>query len=189
MHDLEPFDRWTAQYSAALDPRSPYYGTKYHPTLCTHTIYNYYIHPQWDTIESSTLYVKVLWCDYDTHFVIIELLGEWNDILHNDIMLLKRNLIDLLLEQGIQKFLLLGENIMDFHADTDDYYQEWWDELEDGWVVGLNFRAHVAEEFKSARLTKYIWLEGGFGTVNWRKLTPIMLQQVIETLLSKYLNY
>ncbi len=56
---------------------------------CTQTIYNYYIHPQWDDFGSRTLYLKVLLADYDEQYVIIELFGEWNDAIENDIMNLK----------------------------------------------------------------------------------------------------
>ncbi len=36
------------------------------------------------------MYLKVLMADYDEHYAIIELIGEWNDAIENDIMELKR---------------------------------------------------------------------------------------------------
>ena len=54
--------------------------------------------------------------------------GEWNDTLHNDIMFFKRNVIDHLIGQGIRKFILLGENLLNFHGSRDDeYYEEWFE--------------------------------------------------------------
>jgi hypothetical protein len=44
--------------------------------------------------------MKQLFADYDDGYVIIELIGEWNDLLHNDIMLFKRNIIEHLMAQG-----------------------------------------------------------------------------------------
>ena len=60
-------------------------------------IYNFLLHPQWDEFGSLTLYLKVLYADYDKGFCIIELIGEWNDAIYNDIMILKREIIDLML--------------------------------------------------------------------------------------------
>ena len=37
----------------------------------TNTIYNFYIHPQWDDIGSETIYIKILFVDTYIDFVII----------------------------------------------------------------------------------------------------------------------
>jgi hypothetical protein len=60
---------------------------------------------------SETLYMKVLFVDYERGFCVIEFLGEWNDTINNDVMHLKRNVIDLMTGEGIHKFILIGENI------------------------------------------------------------------------------
>ena len=46
----------------------------------SNTVYNYYIHPQWDDIGSGTLYMKELYADYENGFAILEFIGEWNDV-------------------------------------------------------------------------------------------------------------
>src|SRR6185436_15460487 len=125
MHDIEPYFQWIDAYVAADDKRSPLYGRVYDEFEFTNTIYNYYIHPQWDEFGSSTLYLKILYVDYFDKTAIIELIGEWNDCLHNDIMFLKREVIDSLTYNGINKFVLIGENVLNFHAGDDDYYEEW----------------------------------------------------------------
>ena len=130
MHTIEPFYNWIEAYSASEDPRSPLYGAENNLMEFTNTIYGYYIHPQWDDIESETLFLKILFVDYDLGFAVIEFIGEWNDTLHNDIMQLKRNIIDPMVQEGIQKFILIGENVFNFHGSDDCYYEEWFEDVE-----------------------------------------------------------
>ena len=92
MHDIEPFHRWREYYVASEDERSPFYGRNYSEFHFSQKIYNYFIHPQWDHFGSATLYVKILYVDYERSYAIIELIGEWNDAIGNDIMFLKRDL-------------------------------------------------------------------------------------------------
>ena len=188
MHSIEPYYAWRHIYVASEDQLSPFHGRAYSEFEFSHAVYNYYIHPQWDEIGSSTLYVKLLFADYEHGYCIIELMGEWNDLLHNDIMELKRNLIDVLTVNGITKFILIGENIMNMHSDSNDYYQEWFDEIEDGWIVGLNFRAHVIPEFENARIDYYISFGGKFDEFNWRAYRPDQLFDQIDKLMMKRLN-
>ncbi len=60
---------------------------------------------------------------------MLEFIGEWNDCLFNDIMLLKREVIDPLTAAGVSKFVLIGENVLNFHHSDDAYYEEWFDEV------------------------------------------------------------
>ena len=94
MQELEPFYNWRHLYQAENDERSPFFGREYSELYYTNTIYNFYIHPQWDEFGSNTLFLKVLYCDYDNQVAIIEFIGEWNDAINNDIMSLKREVID-----------------------------------------------------------------------------------------------
>jgi hypothetical protein len=188
VHAIEPYYNWRHLYIASEDERSPFYGREYSEFEFTHAIYNYLIHPQWDDFGSATLFLKVLYADYDKHFCIIELIGEWNDVLYNDIGFLKRQLIDLLTEEGINRFLLIGENVLSFHAGDNDYYAEWFDDVEDGWIVGINFRQHVLEEFVSNRLDYFIAFGGGFNSFNWRSLQPLALYEKIESMVMKRLG-
>jgi len=187
MQDLEPFFRWRDEYSAARDKRSPFYGRTYSEFEFTDTIYNYYIHPQWDNIDSPTLYLKVLFADYDQHFAIIELIGEWNDAVHNDIMFLKRELIDEMVSEGIYYYILIGENVLNYHGDDDSYYEEWKEDLEEynGWVVLLNMQAHVIDEMRETRLDNYLHFGGIFNDINWRPHKPQRVFAAIEGVLSQ----
>jgi hypothetical protein len=188
MHDIEPFFRWSSLYSAARDSRSPFYGKENNEVYFEHVIYNHYIHPQWDDFGSQTLYMKLLYADYEQQYCIIELLGEWNDILYNDVMYLYRNIVESMLDEDIRHFILIGENVMDFHADTDDYYAEWFDNIEDGWIVGLNFRNHVVREFSDANIDQYISFGGRFDDYSWRKLHPEQLFSAISEQMMKRLT-
>jgi hypothetical protein len=170
MHELAPFEKWDSVYNPAEDERLPFFGTTYDGYELA--LYNHFIHPLWDFVGSETLYVKVLFVDYEQGFTIVELLGEWNDTLHNDIMHLKRNLIDVLLYEGVKKFLLIGENILNFHGAEDDYYQEWFDEVEDGWIVAMGFRDFVHVELKKFRLDYYLNWGGELEVENWRTYSP-----------------
>ena len=108
MHFVEPHFGWRGYYTAEDDPQSPFYGRVYSEFEFEHRIYNYVIHPQWDTIGSETLFIKILFIDYQDGYSIIELIGEWNDAIENDIMTLKRDIIDTLIHEGINKFILVA---------------------------------------------------------------------------------
>jgi hypothetical protein len=188
VHDIEPYYNWIHIYSAAEDELSPFYGREYSEFMFTHAVYNYLIHPQWDFFGSNTLYIKILYADYQDGFAIIELLGEWNDALYNDIMILKREVIELLQEEGIDKFILLGENVMNFHASDDSYYEEWFQESEEGWIAFVNFREHVLDEFRRARIDYFVNFGGELDELNWRKWSPRQLQERISGVLAKRLG-
>ena len=106
MQNIEPYYNWRHLYVAEEDRLSPFYGREYSEFEFSQTVYNYYIHPQWDEFGSRTLYMKILFADYEQHYAIIELLGEWNDAIENDIMTLRRDVTDLLYKTGIYKFTL-----------------------------------------------------------------------------------
>lgn len=189
MHTLEPYWKWREKYTAENDELSPFYGREYSELYFTDAIYDHYIHPQWDFIESPTLYVKIIFTDYDEAFSVIELIGEWNDVIHNDIMLFKREVIDFLLAEGINKFVLIGENLLNFHADDDSYYEEWFEELEaGGWIVPLNFREHVLEEMIANNIMSYFESNELFNDINWRKLEAEKLVDLIEEILVRRLG-
>lgn len=188
MHLLEPFYSWRKYYIASEDDRSPFYGRVYSEFEFTHAIYNYLIHPQWDDFGSETLYLKILFADYIKRFTIIEFLGEWNDTLYNDIMYLKREVIDPLVTNGIDKFILIGENILNFHSSDDSYYEEWFDDIEEGWIVGINFQNHVKKEFINENIDYYIAFSDEYDNLNWRSYFPQKLFDLIHLKMKKRLS-
>lgn len=184
MHDIEPYYDWRHRYIAAEDEQSPFFGTEYDEFSFTKRIYNYLIHPQWDEFGSPTLYLKVLYVDYDDQYAILELIGEWNDCLTNDIMHLKRNVIDPMLRSGITRFCLVCENVLNFHASDECYYEEWYEDVSDlgGWVALINTLRHVEQEMTEAQLQSYVNIGGPYTGVNWRSQKPKMLIRQLDSL-------
>ncbi len=188
MHEIEPYFKWRDDYIAAEDERSPFYDTQYNEFEYDKQIYNYLLHPQWDFFGSNTLYLKILFVDYDRRYAIIELIGEWNDAIDNDIMLLKREILESIMGEGIDKFILIGENILNFHSSDDCYYEEWFQEVEEGWIAGINFRPHVIDEFKTNNIDYYINFGGQLDDLNWRQLKPLQFFKKVEEQLMKRLG-
>jgi hypothetical protein len=187
MHDIEPFYNWRHIYVSEEDERSPFFGRVYSEFEFSQTIYNYYIHPQWDEFSSRTLYLKVLVADYEEKYAIIELIGEWNDAIENDIMSLKREVADKFMAEGIFKFILIGENVLNFHSSDKEYYVEWFDEVTDegGWIVCLNMPEQTQYDFTHAKLNRYIEL---MQIDNWRIYRPFHLFKKIDEEISKRLS-
>ena len=187
MQDIEPFYNWRHLYCAEDDDESPFFEREYSEFEYNQTLYNYYIHPQWDDFGSSTLYMKILFLDYEQGFTIIELFGEWNDAVENDIMTLRREITDILYKQGIKKYIFIGENVFNFHSSDDLYYEEWAEQLEDdnGWVVILNLPEQSKYDFLHARLHHYVTLQE---IVHWRTFMPDNLYIQVENTLQKRLE-
>lgn len=188
MHDIQPYHRWLNYYDPAADEVTPFFGKEYNYDLYSTEIYGYFIDPAWDYIGSETLYLKILYADYDRGYAIIEFIGEWNDAINNDIMHLKRNLIESLILNGINQFILIGENVFNFHGSDDCYYEEWFEEVDDGWIAAINFRDFVLEEFSNYNIDSYINFGGTLQINNWRTLKPLQLFEKVESLIQKRLT-
>lgn len=187
MHEIEPYFNWRHLYIADEDPKSPFSGRTYSEFEYSQTVYNFYIHPQWDDFGSSTLYIKILFADYENGFAIIEMIGEWNDAIENDIMTLKRDIIDQMIAHGIYKYILIGENVMNFHSSDDCYYEEWYEDVaeEGGWIVILSLAEQSLYDFKRAGIDRFIQ---NIDFPDWRPYTPMNLFTKIDNLQLKRLN-
>lgn len=179
MHEIEPFFNWRHLYTAEEDELSPFYGREHSEFEFSNTVYNYYIHPQWEEIGSRTLYVKEIFADYDLGFVILEMIGEWNDAVENDIMQLKREVLDPFIQKGLVKAILVTENVLNFHSGDADYYEEWWDDIKDegGWIVALNMPSQTQYDFQHSRIDKFIRM---IDIPAWRTFQPVHLFQAID---------
>ncbi len=185
MHLIEPYYHWRNLYIASEDDASPFYGREYSEFEFNQKVYNYYIHPQWDSIGSQTLFLKVLYTDYAFGYTIIEMIGEWNDAIENDIMTLKRDLIDEMIAVGVTQFLLIGENVLNFHSSDDCYYEEWIDDIEDGWVAMINFHEHVKTEMQHVGIDQYFIMGGEMEEIEWRTYLPHQLHAKVESVVSE----
>ncbi len=187
MHDIEPYHKWRDYYIASEDKQSPLYGRSYSEFEYSHKIYNYYIHPQWDDFGSQSMYLKVLFVDYEDGVACIELIGEWNDCLHNDIMFFKREIVDKMLRCEITKFIVFCDNVLVFHGDEDDYYEEWYQDVSDegGWVTFVNIQEHVMKEMEQSKLQYYVNMGPEYNNISWRRDTPDLSISLIKMLLNK----
>ncbi|MEI9956832.1 MAG: hypothetical protein WDM90_11135 [Ferruginibacter sp.] len=125
--------------------------------------------------------------DYEQNYAIIELIGEWNDAIENDIMTLRRDVTDILYAKGINKFIIIAENVLNFHSSDDSYYEEWREQVEEdgGWVVIIDMPQQSQYDFKKARLTNYIWL---MEFPQWRTLKPEIVFQQVDNWVMKLLE-
>jgi MFS superfamily sulfate permease-like transporter len=106
-------------------------------------------------------------------------MGEWNDAVENDIMELKREVLEKFMYEGIHKFILIAENVLNFHSSDSEYYQELYEETneENGWVVALNMPEQSQYDFRKAHLDRYIEL---IELENWRTYKPFHLFKKID---------
>jgi hypothetical protein len=188
MHNIQPYDRWLSLYDPALDARSPFHGKEYNYDVYSETIYGYYIDPAWDFMGSETLYIKLLFVDYRRDFAIIEFIGEWNDAINNDIMHLKRNVIELLAAEGINKYILIGENILNFHGSDDSYYEEWFEDVENGWIAAVSFPGFIRSELQKYNIDSYINMGGTLEIEKWRTLQPQIFFELVSQLIQRRLG-
>jgi hypothetical protein len=187
MHEIEPYFNWRHLYIAEEDNLSPFFGRQYSEFQFTQTVYNYYIHPQWDDFGSQTMYLKILFTDYEMSFAIIEFIGEWNDAIENDVMVLKREIIDPLIKLGINKYILIGENILNFHSSDECDYEEWYEDVveEGGWVAMLNMPEQSKYDFVNTRINRYVEL---IEFPEWRTYTPNNLFSKVDNYFMKKLG-
>ncbi len=132
------------------------------------------------------MYLKIIYVEYELNFAVIEMIGEWNDAIENDIMTLKREVIDEMIFQGITKFVLITENVLNFHSSDKEYYQEWFDEVTDqnGWIIALNMPDATQYDFRKKKLNYFIEL---MDIPDWRIYRPHHLYRLINEKIEKRL--
>ncbi|MEY2918656.1 MAG: hypothetical protein RIS73_2370, partial [Bacteroidota bacterium] len=105
----------------------------------------------------------------------------------NDIMTLRRDVTDILYTKGITKFIIVAENVLNFHSSDDSYYEEWREQLLDdgGWVAIINMPQQSQYDFIRTRLTNYIAL---MDFPQWRTLKPDIVFQQVDNWILKLLE-
>ena len=103
-------------------------------------------------------------------------------------MFLKREVIESMIGNGISKFILIGENVLNFHGSDDCYYEEWFQDVEDGWIAAINFRSHVMMEMERFNIDSYFITGGELDDFNWRIHNPIELLTRVEKIATRRLN-
>jgi hypothetical protein len=185
LHQIEPYYSWNKYYDSSADKLSPFEGKQYNYDQYSEEIYGYYIDPAWDFMGSETLYMKILFMDYEQGVAILEFIGEWNDAINNDIMHFKRNIVDHFNFYNINKYILFGENVFNFHGSDDCYYEEWYEDVEEreGWIAAINFRDFIIEEWKKYNVDAYLNFGGELEINNWRTLKPLTLFQKVDSII------
>ena len=86
------------------------------------------------------------------------------------------------------KFILIGENVLNFHSSDDSYYEEWYEDVSDkgGWIICLNMPEQTQYDFRRARLHHYIEL---IDFPQWRTLKPDLVFSQLDNILMKRLNF
>jgi hypothetical protein len=102
-------------------------------------------------------------------------------------MILKRDVIDKFEVEGINKFILIAENVLNFHSGDKDYYEEWYEEVSDenGWIVCLNMPESTQYDFKKSRINYFVEL---MDLGNWRTYKPFHLFKKIDGELGRRLH-
>jgi hypothetical protein len=103
-------------------------------------------------------------------------------------MRIKRDLVDEMIPEGIDKYILIGENILNFHADIQDYYDEWLEEVPDGWMAMINLRSHVIDELSNYGLDAYFLLGGKLDDLAWRTAHPRKLFEKVQSVVQRRLG-
>jgi hypothetical protein len=125
--------------------------------------------------------------DYEERYVIIEMIGEWNDAIENDVMRLKREVVDPFISNGINKFILITENVLNFHSSDDCYYEEWYEDIneENGWIISLNMPEATQHDFIKTRLNNYVHL---MNYDQWRTMKPEVLFNKLDNMMLRRLD-
>jgi hypothetical protein len=188
LHDIEPFYGWLQWYNQQMDPNSPFHEVEHNQFVFNRSINEIPAHPLWDEIGSESLLVKILFADYDEGYAIIELFGEWNDLFENDYKLFSENCLTFLIDAGISRFILVCENVFHTYLQSDDYYDALQDELGDeGWICLLRARPHVKEEMEHYGIAPYFYWSELLDELNWRKLRPEPLYELVADRIRKAL--
>ncbi len=187
MHQVEPFYGWEKHYQSSYDKYSPFYGEAYSEVYYDRQVYQYLAHPQWDEIGSESLLLKILFVDYDRSCAVIELFGVWNDLLTNDFRLLLDACLEPLLGNGVHKFILIMENVLNIYLDADDYYESFQEENDQGWICMLRAREHVLQEMKDNDITPYFFWSDQLDALPWRKMKPLELLSKVEEKMNMFL--
>ncbi len=189
LHDIEPFYGWLSLYSHDQDERSPFHNVDHNQFYYDRSVNHIPAHPLWDDFGSESLLLKILYADYGQGFAIIELFGEWNDLFDNDFKLLAENCLTYLVDEGIQKFILICENVFHIYLEQDDYYQAMQEELEeDGWLCVVRLREHVREEMEQYTVADYFYSSPLLDDIPWRKLKPLQLFALVQSRMPRLLD-
>jgi hypothetical protein len=77
---------------------------------------------------------------------------------------------------------------MNFHGSDDSYYEEWFEDVEDGWIAAVSFPEFIQDELKRFHVDTYINMGGTLQIDRWRTLQPHHLFDLVNGLIRRRLN-
>jgi hypothetical protein len=77
---------------------------------------------------------------------------------------------------------------MNFHGSDDCYYEEWFEEIEEGWIAAVSFPEFVQDEFRKYHIDNYINMGGWLQIEQWRTLQPLNFFELVSAVLHRRLN-
>jgi hypothetical protein len=100
----------------------------------------------------------------------------------------KREVIDRLIANGIRKFILVGENILNFHSSDDCYYEEWYEDVveDGGWMVILGLPEQSRYDFTRAGVDRYLMITE---LDEWRTYSAVNLFTRLDNQVIKRLGF
>jgi len=92
-----------------------------------------------------------------------------------------------MIAHGINKYILVAENVLNFHSSDDCYYEEWMEDIEEegGWVSIIGLPEQSRYDFTRAHIDRYVQL---IDLPDWRPFTPGNLFTKVDNLLVRRLN-
>ena len=93
------------------------------------------------------------------------------------------------MHEGIRKFILIGENVFNFHGADELYYEEWFEEVEEqGWIAAVCFPEFIQQEFRKYRIDQYVNMGGTLQLDQWRTVHPSKFCELVDQLIQRRLN-
>ena len=89
---------------------------------------------------------------------------------------------------GYQKVYFDRGECINFHSSDDCYYEEWIDDIENGWVACINFHEHVLFELNAVGIDQYFIYGGEMEELDWRTYLPHQLYQKVHSIVKERLG-
>ena len=92
-----------------------------------------------------------------------------------------------MIREGVTKYILITEQVMNIHTLDTDYYEEWFEDIEGegGWIVCINTLPHVEQEWRADGMSPYMFF---YQYDKWRTILPDLFYEEIDKKLHFFLD-
>jgi hypothetical protein len=108
-------------------------------------------------------------------------------LFENDFKLFTENCLLAFTAAGIDKFILICENVFNIYLENDEYYNAFQDEIPDGWIALIRARDAVLEEITRYGLSGVFYWTKELDLMSWRKMKPDDIFEKINVSMRKAL--